>query len=97
MKAVAIKELKNRLSAYLREVAGGETVLVTDRGKVVAELRRPSVDVRLASGHDGLERLRSHGLLTAGLPNVPTAYRRTRMQLRGATSQELLDAERGEQ
>ncbi|MGH7857687.1 MAG: type II toxin-antitoxin system Phd/YefM family antitoxin [Candidatus Binatia bacterium] len=49
MKAVAVKELKNRLSAYLREVAGGETVLVTDRGKVVAELRRPSVDVRFTA------------------------------------------------
>ena len=30
MKAVAVKELKNRLSAYLREVRSGEIVLVTD-------------------------------------------------------------------
>jgi prevent-host-death family protein len=37
MKAVAVKELKNRLSAYLREVKNGEVVLVTDRGMVVAE------------------------------------------------------------
>jgi hypothetical protein len=29
MKAVAVRELKNRLSAYLREVARGEVVLVT--------------------------------------------------------------------
>ena len=37
---VGIKELKNRLSAYLREVRQGRRVLVTDRGEVVAELHR---------------------------------------------------------
>ena len=36
---VGTKELKNRLSHYLRIVRGGEAVLVTDRGAVVAELR----------------------------------------------------------
>jgi hypothetical protein len=41
MKAVGIRELKNRLSEYLRFMQGGEEVLVTDRGKVVAELRQP--------------------------------------------------------
>lgn len=39
MKTVGIKELKNRLSEYVRLAAAGERVLVTDRGKVVAELR----------------------------------------------------------
>ncbi len=37
---VGVKELKNNLSAYLREVKAGHRVLVTDRGEVVAELRR---------------------------------------------------------
>jgi prevent-host-death family protein len=36
---VGTKELKNRLSRYLRRVRAGEVVHVTDRGKVVAELR----------------------------------------------------------
>ncbi len=39
MKVVGVKELKARLSAYLREVRRGEVVLVTDRDEVVAELR----------------------------------------------------------
>lgn len=39
-KRIGVKELKNRLSAYLREVREGRRVLVTDRGEVVAELRR---------------------------------------------------------
>ena len=96
MKAVAVKELKNRLSAYLREVASGETVLVTDRGKVVAELRRPSMDLRFTAADDALERLRSQSLLTGALPNVPEAYRRTQARLRGVTSEKILDAERGD-
>ena len=39
MKVVGVKELKARLSEYLREVKRGEIVLVTDRDEVVAELR----------------------------------------------------------
>ena len=39
MKAVGIKVLKARLSEYIREVKAGETVLVTERDEVVAELR----------------------------------------------------------
>lgn len=41
MRAVGLKTLKNRLSEYVRLVASGETVLVTDRDKVVAELGPP--------------------------------------------------------
>ena len=40
-KIVGIKELKNNLSAYLREVRQGARVFVSDRGEVVAELREP--------------------------------------------------------
>ncbi len=41
MRAVGLKTLKNRLSEYIRLVAGGETVLVTDRDRVVAEIAPP--------------------------------------------------------
>ena len=41
MRAVGIKALKDKLSEYLRIVASGETVLVTDRDRVVAELIPP--------------------------------------------------------
>ena len=43
MEQVGIKALKNRLSQYVRAAAGGQTVLVTDRGEVVAELVPPRV------------------------------------------------------
>lgn len=95
MKAVAVKELKNRLSSYLREVTAGEVVLVTDRGRVVAELRQPSSGV-LLSGHDQmLERLRQEGVLQIGLPQDERAYRRSPLR-RAVSVGDLLDAERGD-
>lgn len=39
---VGTKELKNQLSRYLREVRRGHRVYVTDRGRVVAEIRAVS-------------------------------------------------------
>lgn len=44
MRSVGIKLLKNKLSEYIRLAAGGETVLVTDRDRVVAELGPPAPD-----------------------------------------------------
>src|SRR5262245_17123776 len=41
IKTVGIKELKNNLSAYLRDVRRGARILVSDRNVVVAELREP--------------------------------------------------------
>ena len=57
MRRVGLKVLKNRLSEYVRAAAAGETVLVTDGDRVVAELvpprahpnARPS-DERFAEG-----------------------------------------------
>ena len=42
MKQVGLRELKNRLSEYVRLVRAGEHVQVTDRGQVVAELMPPT-------------------------------------------------------
>jgi antitoxin (DNA-binding transcriptional repressor) of toxin-antitoxin stability system len=41
VRAVGVKVLKNKLSEYVRLAATGETVLVTDRDRVVAELGPP--------------------------------------------------------
>lgn len=46
MLAVGIKELKAKLSEYVRAAKAGETVLVTDRGEVVAALGPPASRVR---------------------------------------------------
>ena len=39
MKAVGVKKLKAKLSEYLCAVKAGETLLVTDRDEVIAEIR----------------------------------------------------------
>ncbi len=41
IKTVGVRELKNKLSAYLREVRAGVRILVADRDTVVAELHEP--------------------------------------------------------
>jgi prevent-host-death family protein len=46
VQTVGIKTLKNKLSAYLRIVAAGETVQVTDRGRVVAEIVPPRAETK---------------------------------------------------
>lgn len=41
MRKVGIKTLKNKLSEYVRAAAAGETILVTDRDRVVAQMSPP--------------------------------------------------------
>jgi prevent-host-death family protein len=51
MRVVGIRQLKAKLSEYLREVQRGEVFLVTDRDRVVAELRPARSDLP-ASGDE---------------------------------------------
>ena len=50
MTTVGVRELKNRLSKFLRRVADGERITVTDRGRPIAVLGPPaeSADAALA-------------------------------------------------
>jgi antitoxin (DNA-binding transcriptional repressor) of toxin-antitoxin stability system len=94
MKAVGLRELKNRLSEYVREVRRGRSVLVTDRGEVVAELGppRPAASVLHPPA---LQELARAGLATLGAPNDASAYRVLRPALAPGRPAELLTAERG--
>jgi len=64
MKAVGVKQLKARLSEYLRAVKAGEIVLVTDRDEVVAELRPPRQLPPPMQSEDTLQSLADAGELT---------------------------------
>jgi len=79
MRAVGLKVLKNKLSEYVRLVAGGETVLVTDRDRVVAELVPPR-EGRTAGGC-GSQRLAS---------TAPMASRRNSTPLTGSALERAL-------
>ena len=80
MRAVGIKVLKNRLSEYIRLAASGESVLITDRDRVVAEIGPPS-PARAAAIHDvQLAEMVRDGLLRPALvrskeppPSLPVA------------------------
>jgi prevent-host-death family protein len=50
MRTVGLKVLKNKLSEYVRLAAAGETVVITDRGRVVAELVPPQPHIPAGEG-----------------------------------------------
>lgn len=95
MKAVGVRELKNRLSEYLRLVRSGEEILVTDRGEVVAELRQPSPRVTLPYSAALVEVARQ-GRARLGLANRADLYPALETTLPDGTAARLLDDERGE-
>jgi antitoxin (DNA-binding transcriptional repressor) of toxin-antitoxin stability system len=69
MRAVGIKVLKNRLSEYVRLAAAGESVLVTDRDRVVAQLGPPPPQRAEAVSDALLAQAVREGLITpAALP-----------------------------
>lgn len=72
MRAVGLKILKNRLSEYVRLAASGETILVTDRERVVAELVPPSEGRAMTSGDALLAEAVRKGWLTTALGAVTT-------------------------
>lgn len=95
MKSVGLRELKNRLSEYVRKVRSGEGVLVTDRGEVVAEL----IPAGAGSGEQGippgLTILAKKGQLTVGASNDAEIYPQLSSILKRRRATELLDEERG--
>ena len=94
MSAVGLRELKSRLSRYVQRARSGETILITDRGEVVAELSPP----RKKSAGEAittLEEMRRKGLLHGGGSNDPSAYPSLSRVLRRSLASELLDEERG--
>lgn len=95
MKTVGLRELKNRLSEYVREVRSGEGVLVTDRGEVVAELVPPNHLTEGRGVPSGLVALAKTGRLTLGADNDAAAYPKLSRLLKRRRSAELLDEERG--
>jgi antitoxin (DNA-binding transcriptional repressor) of toxin-antitoxin stability system len=96
MKTVGVRELKNRLSEYLRQIRSGESILVTDRGEVVAELTRPGEHAGDASLPAGLAALARRELVVLGTANEDGAYPALpRSRKRKKTAAQLLDEERG--
>ena len=96
MRTVGLRELKNRLSEYVREVRSGEGVLVTDRGEVVAELIPPGPAAGERGVPPGLVALARGGQLTLGASNDAALYPKLPRLLRPHRAAQLLDEERGD-
>jgi prevent-host-death family protein len=97
VKTVGVRDLKNKLSEYLRRVRLGESVLVTDRGEVVAELQPPGQMQGDPSVPAGLQSLAKRGVLTLGTPAGADLYPLLprRQGGRRHSVAQLLDDERG--
>jgi prevent-host-death family protein len=96
MKTVGIRELKNRLSEYVRAARSGESVLVTDRGQVVAELVPPKRAAGEPGVPSGLVALARRGHLTLGAgSNEASVYPKRPRLLKRRRAAQLLDEERG--
>lgn len=71
---VSVRELKSRLSEYLRRIAAGEEVIVTSRGKAVARLSAPrSIRRGTPSEEEAVAFLRSQSWVrpAKGKPRLP--------------------------
>lgn len=93
MKVVGIKQLKARLSEYVRLAKAGETVLVTERDEVVAELRPARRQVPAAEDLEALlEALAATGEVTrAAQAKGDWTWRSRGLELPPGTAQAVLD------
>ena len=75
MGTVGVKELKNRLTEYLRRTKNGEEIVVTERGKPIAILQ----SIHSVEGAQTLEarlaKLAAQGRLTLPSKNLRTRVR----------------------
>ena len=97
MKAVGIRELKDRLSEYLRKVQAGEVVLVTDRGRIVAEIREPSAAPLARPVPAGIRRMALEGRVRLStIPNSRELYPEMARVAPEGTASRLIDEDRDE-
>jgi prevent-host-death family protein len=93
MSSVGVKELKNRLTHYLRRTKQGEEIIVTDRGAPIA-LLHPINGTAKAMSLEG----KLGGLAARGAVILPTRKPLKRVRLVGASgkpvSKVILDEHR---
>ena len=97
MKAVGIKVLKAKLSEYVRMAKAGETILVTERDEVVAELgpaRRQPLSPE--SVEERLRRLAEVGEVSLASRDLASWNGFPGERLEGVSSEAILDGLRGD-
>ena len=93
---VGVRELKNRLSEYLREVKAGAVVLVSERARLIAEIRQPTIAEQTQPAASPLRDWTREGTLI-----LPRARKnrcpRSPVSLPAGTARQLLSRDRGEE
>lgn len=96
MRTIGVRALKAQLSQILRDVQRGDHILVTDRGRVVAELHSPNTSNWGGTPQErAIVRLASEGHLRIG-ERSGSRYQLSPITSPDGTAQALLDEERGE-
>ena len=92
--AVGLRELKNKLSAYVAKARSGVSISITDRGRIVAELNPPGRVSKAGQPITTVADLRHRGVLHGGGPNGSTLYSAMPRAMKRSVH-ELLEDERG--
>ncbi|HEX5043009.1 MAG TPA: hypothetical protein VFV75_08885 [Candidatus Polarisedimenticolaceae bacterium] len=97
IKTVGVKDLKNNLSAYLREVKRGTLVYVAERDRIIAELREPGTAYSAGpSDNPVLEQWVREGKIKLATRRRTGPVERSGLNSPAGTAQELLDESRRE-
>ncbi len=93
MEKVTISRIKNQLSAYIKKVKAGETILICERDQPVARLERINNEER---PDDRISRLERNGLLRRAKHPTPIEVLRKEVPKPKRSVVEALIAERTE-
>jgi prevent-host-death family protein len=95
MISTGIRELKNNLSHYVRQIEAGKRIAVTAHGRVVAELVPPTKGerVRSASRYDELV---AAGIIEPAIKPRALPPKWPDIRLAPGTAGELINSDRGE-
>lgn len=96
MRSVGIRVLKNKLSEYVRLAESGETVLITDRDRVVAELSPPRTQHSAFLDEPMLAELVRKGILTPAARPFTGPVPRGKPVMKLAQLLRSLDEDRGD-
>lgn len=94
MITTGIRDLKNNLSRYVRQVEAGERIVVTDRGRVVAELVPPHGGAE-RGGRSRYQELVAAGTIRPALEEGDPLADLPVLHLPRGTAAALIDEDRG--
>ena len=92
MNTVGIKELKNRLTHYLRLSRAGEEIIVSDRGKPIALIQRIDMAKQPKSEEAILARMAAEGTVTLPKKRALTKFKPVR--IKGKTAADMIAEDR---